>query len=123
MDEREFREMAVHLESVDNRCQSNTHRIDCHDNEIKELHQKQDAIYELTSSVKSIATDLSYMKNDLQEVKTGQKALNDKVTEIENRPANETKKTIDELKSKITWLIVGGVVAGLLATILPNIHW
>lgn len=123
MDEKEFRDMAVHLESVDNRCQSNTHRLEGHDKEIKELHNKQDAIYELTSSVKSIATDLTHMKEDLHEVKTGQKALNDKVTEIENRPAKETKKSLDDLKAKLTWLVIGGVATGLLATILPNIHW
>ena len=47
MDEK-YTDLAVHLESVDARCKSNEHRIDDHDNEIKELREKQDAIYDLT---------------------------------------------------------------------------
>lgn len=49
--------------------------------------------------------------------------LNEKVTILENRPANETKKRIDGITEKLLWLIIGGVAVGLLATILPNIPW
>ena len=122
MDEKST-ELAVHLESVDARCKSNENRINDHDNDIKELREKQDAIYDLTSSVKSIATDMTYIKEDVQEVKSGQAQLNEKVTILENKPATEVKKRIDGIYEKLLWLVVGGIAAALLSTILPKIPW
>ena len=122
MDEK-YTDLAVHLESVDARCKSNEHRLDDHDAELKEMREKQDAIYDLTSSVKSIATDMTYIKEDVKEVKSGQAQLNEKVTILENKPANESKKRIDEIKDKLLWLFIGGIAVGLLSTILPNIPW
>ena len=122
MDER-YTDLAVHIESVDSRCKSNEHRINEHDTQIKELHAKQDAIYELTSSVKSIATDMTYIKEDVKEVKSGQEKLNEKVTVLENKPAQETKKRIDGILEKLIWIVIGGIAVGGLSTILPNIPW
>lgn len=122
MDEK-FTDLAVHLQEVDSRSKSNEHRINAHEKEIHELREKQDAIYEIASSVKSIATDMTYMKEDVKEVKTGQDKLNQKVTELENKPANEAKRRMDKIGDKLLWLLIGGVAAGLLYTILPNIPW
>lgn len=122
MDER-YTDLAVHLESVDARCKSNEHRIQEHDKAIKELRDKQDAIYDLTLSVKSIATDMAYIKEDVKEVKSGQEKLNQKVTILENKPALEAKKRIDGIYEKLLWLVIGGIVVGLLTTVLPNIPW
>lgn len=122
MDEN-YTNLAVHIQEVDSRSKSNEHRINDHDKEIRELREKQDAIYDLTSSVKSIATDMTHIKEDVKEVKSGQDKLNEKVTILENKPANETKKRIDGITEKLLWLIIGGVAVGLLATILPNIPW
>lgn len=121
--EEKYTELAVRLQEVDSRSKSNEHRLDDHEKEIKELRDKQDAIYELTSSVKSIATDMNYIKEDVKEVKTGQDKLNEKVTILENRPANETKKRFDDIKDKLIWLLIGGVAVGLLSALLPNIPW
>ncbi len=118
-----YTELAVHIQEVDSRCKSNEHRLDTHDNEIRELREKQDAIYDLTSSVKSIATDMTYIKEDVKEVKTGQDRLNEKVTVLENRPANETKKRIDEIAEKLLWLFIGGITIGVLSFLLPDIPW
>lgn len=121
--EEKYTELAVRLQEVDSRSRSNEHRLNDHEKEIKELRDKQDAIYELTSSVKSIATDMNYIKEDVKEVKTGQDKLNEKVTILENRPANETKKRFDEVKDKLIWLLIGGLAVGLLSALLPNIPW
>lgn len=122
MDEN-YTNLAVHIQEVDSRSRSNEHRLDDHDAELRELRDKQDAIYDLTSSVKSIATDMTYIKEDVKEVKSGQDKLNEKVTILENRPANETKKSIDVIKEKLLWLIIGGIAVGVLSTIIPNIPW
>lgn len=120
MDEK-YTDLAVHLESVDARCKSNEHRINDHDNDIKELREKQDAIYDLTSSVKSIATDMTHIKEDVKEVKSGQAQLNEKVTILENKPAQEAKKRVDSIYIELLKWFIFGVAGFLLAQALPNI--
>ena len=122
MDEN-YTNLAVHIKEVDSRTRSNEHRIDAHDKELREMREKQDAIYDLTSSVKSIATDMTYLKEDVKDVKFGQDKLNEKVTILENQPAKETKKRIDGLADKLLWLLVGGAAAGALSLLLPNLPW
>ena len=118
-----YTDLAVRVQEVDSRCRSNEHRINAQDEEIRNLREKQDTIYDLTSSVKSIAMDMTYIKEDVKEVKTGQEKLNEKGTVLENRPANETKKKIDGLTGKLAWLFIGGIAAGLLSAVLPQIPW
>ena len=120
MDEK-YTDLAVHVQEIDSRCKSNEHRIDDHDKAIVELRNRQEAIYDLTSSVKSIAQDLSYIKEDVGEVKTKQTELNDKVTVLENRPATETKKRWDSISDKLLWLFIAGVSSFLLAQMLPGV--
>ena len=122
MDEN-YTNLAVHIQEVDSRTRSNEHRIDAHDKELREMREKQDAIYDLTSSVKSIATDMTYLKEDVKDVKFGQDKLNEKVTILENQPAKETNKRIDGLADKLLWLLVGGAAAGALSLLLPNLPW
>lgn len=118
-----YTDLAVHIQEVDSRSKSNEHRIDTHDKEIRELREKQDAIYDLTSSVKSIATDMTYIKEDVKEVKSGQAQLNDKVTTLENRPASETKRRVDDIQEKLLWLVIGGIAVWLLTGIIPSVPW
>ena len=122
MDER-YAELAVHLQDVDSRCKSNQHRIEEHDNEIHTLRERQEAIYDLASSVKSIATDMTYIKEDVKEVKSGQEKLNEKVTILENKPAVDTKKRFDIVFDKLIWIIIGGIFVSFLSTILPSVSW
>jgi uncharacterized Ntn-hydrolase superfamily protein len=121
--EEKYTELAVRIQEVDSRSKSNSRRIDDNEVAIKELREKQDAIYELTASTKAIATDLGYIKSDVKEVKNGQDRLNEKVVALENRPAMETKKKIDNISEKILWVFIGGISVWILTTILPNIPW
>ena len=121
MDEKQYTDLAVHVQEIDSRCKSNEHRIDDHDNAISELRNRQEAIYDLTSSVKSIAQDMSYIKEDVGEVKTKQNELNDKVAVLENRPANETKKRWDSISMELLKLFIIGLAGFLLAQALPGV--
>lgn len=120
MDEK-YTDLAVRVQDVDSRCRSNEHRIDNHDKDIEELRNRQEAIYDLTSSVKSIAQDMSYIKEDVGEVKAKQNELNDKVTVLENRPAQETKRRWDSISVELLKLFIVGVAGFLLAQALPVI--
>ena len=120
MDEK-YTDLAVHVQEIDSRCKSNEHRICDHDKAINELRNRQEAIYDLTSSVKSIAQDMSYIKEDVGEVKAKQNELNDKVTVLENRPANETKKRWDSISMELLKLFIIGLAGFLLAQVLPGV--
>lgn len=120
MDEK-YTDLAVHVQEIDSRCKSNEHRINDTEKAIGELRNRQEAIYDLTSSVKSIAQDMSYIKEDVGEVKAKQTELNDKVTVLENRPATETKKRWDSISDKLLWLFIAGVSGFLLAQMLPGV--
>ena len=63
----------------------------------------------------------SYIKEYVGEVKAKQTELNDKVTVLENRPANETKKRWDSISDKLLWLFIAGVAGFLLAQMLPGV--
>ena len=120
MDEK-YTDLAVRVQDVDSRCKSNEHRLNGHDKDIEELRNKQEAIYDLTSSVKSIAQDMSYIKEDVGEVKAKQTELNDKVTILENKPAQETKRRWDSISMELLKLLIVGLAGFLLAQAFPAI--
>lgn len=120
MDEK-YTELAIHVQEIDSRCKSNEHRINDTEKAIGELRNRQEAIYELTSSVKSIAQDMSYIKEDVSEVKVKQTELNNKVTILENRPAHETKKIWDSIYEKLLWFFIVGIAGFLLGHMLPGV--
>ena len=63
----------------------------------KELTHRVEDIHKIATSVELIANNVDHMKGDVSELKAGQTEL------------------------KIIWLVVGGVVAFILAQLLPNI--
>ena len=78
------------IETIE-RSKSNTHQIDDIKSDIKELQNKQEMIYDLTTSVKVMAENLSTVKDDVKEIKQGQSALSDKV----DNQINEIKIDVD----------------------------
>ena len=87
------------LVKVEDRAQSNSHRID-------ELERRQDNLDELVGTVKVLAVREESVENDVKEIKADVKSLTEK-------PA----KRYDNLVEKIIYLIVAAVVGFLLAKI------
>lgn len=123
MDERQYTDLAVHLQEVDSRSKSNEHRIDELESDMKETKNMQITLVKLANGVENMGNQLMDVKQDIQEVKKGQDELSDKVTTLENRPATETKRRFDKIVDKLIWLVIGGLVAGVLYAVLPNIPW
>ena len=123
MDERQYTDLAVHLQEVDSRSKSNEHRIDELESDMKETKNMQITLVKLANGVENMGNQLMDVKQDIQEVKKGQDELSDKVTTLENRPATETKRRFDRIIDKVIWLVIGGLVAGVLYSVLPNIPW
>ena len=123
MDERQYTDLAVHLQEVDSRSKSNEHRIDDLESDMKETKNMQITLVKLANGVENMGNQLMDVKQDIQEVKKGQDELSDKVTTLENKPATETKRRFDRIVDKLIWLVIGGLVAGVLYAVLPNIPW
>lgn len=120
MDEK-YTDLAVHVQEIDSRCKSNEHRIDDLENEMKETKEMQITLVKLANGVENMGNQLMDVKEDIQDVKKGQSELSEKVTTLENKPAQETKKRVDSISVKILEFIVMGIIGYLLAQVLPGI--
>lgn len=121
MNEKDYTDLAVHLQEVDSRCKSNEHRLDDHDEAIKEMRDDQKTLIKLTNSVENIANSMLDVNKKVDVISEKQDELNNKVTVLENRPAQETKKRWDSISDKLLWLFIAGVAGYLLAQALPGI--
>ena len=121
MDEKQYTDLAVHVQEIDSRCKSNEHRIDGLENDMRETKDMQITLVKLANGVENMGNQLMDVKEDIQDVKKGQNELSDKVTTLENRPALETKKRWDSISMELLKLFVVGVVSFLLAQVLPPI--
>lgn len=121
MNEKEYTDLAVRLQEVDSRCKSNEHRLDDHDEAIKEMRDDQKALIKLTNSVENMANSMLDVNKKVDVISDKQDKLNEKVTVLENRPAQETKKRWDSIAEKLIWLFVAGIAGFILAQVLPGI--
>lgn len=92
MDEKEIEHRLTELEQ---RAKSNQHRIEEHDKEIKDLRN-------LISTIKELATEVRYMRGDLNETIT-------RLNKLENRDVGKW--------DKFKWLLVTGIVTIVLGYI------
>ena len=121
MNEKEYTDLAVHLQEVDSRCKSNEHRLDDHDEAIQEMRDDQKTLIKLTNSVENIANSMLDVNKKVDVISEKQDELNNKVTVLENRPAQSIKKRWDSISDKLLWLFIAGVAGYLLAQALPGI--
>lgn len=121
MNEKDYTDLAVHLQEVDSRCKSNEHRLNDHDEAIKEMREDQMTLIKLTHSVENMANSMMEVNKKVDIIGEKQDKLNDKVTILENRPAQETKKKWDSMSEKLLWLFVSSVAGFILAQALPGI--
>ena len=81
------------LTETSDRSKSNTKRLD-------KLEDKVDCLYELTLSVKEIATEMKAMREDMN-------SMDDRIIAIETKPAKRWDGIID----KIMYTILGIIIA------------
>ena len=121
MDEKQYTELAVHVQEIDSRSKSNEHRIDSLEEDMKETKDMQITLVKLANGVENMGNQLMDVKEDIQDVKKGQNELSEKVTTLETKPAQETKKRWDSISMELLKLFVVGVAGFLLAQALPAI--
>jgi len=104
------------LTETSERGKSNTHQIEEVKAEIKDIRIENRALYELTSSVKLIAQDMGNIKDDISDVKNGQKELSEKVNKVTQEVENVKNKDDIEMgrnTKKVFWEVVSKILAGL----------
>lgn len=121
VEEKYYTELAVHVQEIDSRSKSNEHRIDDLECEMKETKDMQITLVKLANGVENMGNQLMDVKEDIQDVKKGQTELSDKVTILENRPAQETRKKWESISMEIVKLVVVGIAGFVLAQMLPGI--
>ena len=119
--EEKYTDLAIRVQEIDSRCKSNEHRIDDLESDMKETKEMQITLVKLANGVENMGNQLIDVKEDIQDVKKGQNYLSEKVTVLENKPAQETKKKWDSISEKLLWLIIAGVAGFLLAQVLPGV--
>lgn len=90
-------QMGQRLTAVEQRCKSNGHRID-------KIEEQQEALNKLATSVALMTQEQKDIKEDILEVKKDVKSL-----------AAVPAKRWNDVVEKVVWLVIGGVVAALLA--------
>lgn len=90
---------------------------------VTDIEHKQEALYEISKSLSLMAQSLKHVENDMEEVKINHKALTQKVSELENAPAQETFASLKKIKvaaitAVVTMLATG--IAGVLIVALAK---
>lgn len=92
-------EIVQKLEKIDQRCRSNTHRLD-------DVEKRQDDMEKLVTAVEVLATKQQAMESDVREIKVDVKAM-----------AEKPGKRWDAVVDKIVWAVLAAVIAFLLGRI------
>lgn len=122
-DESLYSGLAVKLQETQDLSKSNKHRIDKLEGEMKVINETQISLVKIANSVENMGKSMVDMNKKIDNINEKQDGFSEKIVLLENRSAVETKKKVDSVTEKIIWVIVGGLVVGLLSSILPNIPW
>ncbi len=93
-------DLAVRLAEVDERCKTNSSRID-------KLEEAHEALY-------SIATSVAVLANEQKNITEKVDSIDEKVDKLERIPAHRWNGFVD----RIIFAVAGGVVAWILSMIL-----
>lgn len=97
-------EIIEKLTRLEERMKSNSKRLDEHDRKIEDIH-------DLTYAVKELANETKMMREDLN-------SLTNRVTTIENEPANEYKDVKKNIRNQIITFIIGVIITAIGALII-----
>lgn len=109
------------LTQIDERSKSNTHRLDAVEEDIKDLKEKNNALYEINSNIRTLSEGILTVKNDIQEVRTEQGEMKSDIAELKNVPTQSKAKAFDTAWKFIVTAIATGLVSFILGQLVPNV--
>lgn len=119
----DFTELSVKVESVDKRCESNEHRIGTLEDSMKVLNDTQINLVRITTSVENMSKAMLDVNKKVDVIGEKQDKLTEKVTVLENKPANDIKRRFDGIWERLVLIFATGITTYLLCELLPNIKW
>ena len=109
------------LTQIDERSKSNTHRLDAVEEDVKDLKEKNNALYEINSNIRTLSEGILTVKNDIQEVRTEQGEMKSDIAELKNVPTQSKAKAFDTAWKFIVTAIATGLVSFILGQLVPNV--
>ncbi len=98
--------------------QSNIKEIADLRSRVNDVEKKQEMLYEMNSNIALIAQSLKQVEGDVGEVKENQKELSDKVSTLENAPANETLNNLKKIKVAAITAVATMIATGIAGAII-----
>lgn len=109
------------LTQIDERSKSNSHRLDEAEADIRDLKEKNNALYEINSNIRTLSEGILTVKNDIQEVRTEQGEMKSDIAELKNVPTQSKAKAFDTAWKFIVTAIATGLVSFILGQLVPNV--
>lgn len=105
---------------------------DEHREDLEKMREEQKAIYDVATSVKVMAEQMHTMNDVMQDTNKkvdviaqaqidSEEHLKKKITELENKPAQEALETAKRVRMEIILTVVGFLVGGIMASLIKFI--
>ena len=113
--EKDFYEMKADV-------QANGREIDKLGNRMNEVEKKQEMLYEMNKNISLMAASLKHVEDDMGEVKITQKDFADKISTLENAPAQETLNNLKKIKiaaiTAVATMLATGIAGVIIAALV-----
>lgn len=109
------------LTQVDERGKSNQHRLDEAEADIKELQEKNNALYEMNANIRTLSEGILSVKTDVQEIRVEQGEMKSDITDLKNAPHKSKAKAFDTVWKFIVTAVGGAFVGWVITTLLPQL--
>ena len=110
------------IQEIKSRAESNTHQIDELKERTSKLETRSEMLYQMNENLALMAQSLKNVETDVNEVKVDQKELSEKVSTLENAPAQDTVAQLKNIKWSIISAIAGAVSMGIFWFLLENVN-
>lgn len=88
---------------------------------VGDIEHKQEALYEISKSLSLMAQSLKHVESDMEEVKENHKALTQKVSDLENAPAQETAANLKKIKIAAITAVVTMLATGIAGIVIVSL--
>ena len=109
------------ITQIDERSKSNSHRLDEAETDIRDLKEKNNALYEINSNIRTLSEGILTVKNDIQEVRTEQGEMKSDIAELKNVPTQSKAKAFDTAWKFIVTAVATGLVSFILGQLVPSV--
>lgn len=109
------------ITQIDERSKSNSHRLDDAEADIRDLKEKNNALYEINANIRTLSEGILTVKTDIQEVKVEQGEMKSDIADLKNAPDKAKAGIFTSFSKLILTAIATGIIAFILGACFPAI--